>query len=110
MADIPLQVISEATSSERRITPSWSISQLRTRLEPITGVPPHSQRISLKTASHGTVPIEAADEDHTYLSAFPLAAYAELHVSLFSSPSCFREPTLAIGGTRLGNECHGAIV
>ncbi|KAK7755899.1 hypothetical protein SLS62_002186 [Diatrype stigma] len=80
MADIPLQVISEATSSERRITPSWSISQLRTRLEPITGVPPHSQRISLKTASNGTIPIEAADEDHTYLSAFPLAAYAELHV------------------------------
>lgn len=90
MADIPLQVISEAASSERRITPSWSITQLRTKLEPITGVPPFAQRISLKTASSQTVPIEAADEDHTLLSAFPLAAYAELHVSLvfFFGPSC----------------------
>ncbi|CCF35108.1 CAP-Gly domain-containing protein [Colletotrichum higginsianum] len=80
MADVPLQVISENSSSERRITPSWTISQLRTKLEPITGIPPSSQKISLKTAS-GSLPIEASDEDNAQLTGFPLAPYAELHVA-----------------------------
>ncbi|KAI0181368.1 CAP Gly-rich domain-containing protein [Hypoxylon sp. FL1284] len=80
MADIPLQVISENSASERRITPSWSITQLKRKLEPVTGIPPSSQRISLKTASKETVPIEAADEDTTPLSSFPLSAYVELHI------------------------------
>jgi tubulin-specific chaperone B len=81
MADIPLQVISENSSSERRITPSWSISTLRAKLEPITGVPPSSQSITLKTATGDRVNIEAPNEDDTYLARFPLAPYAELHVS-----------------------------
>ncbi|TDZ23097.1 Cell polarity protein alp11 [Colletotrichum orbiculare MAFF 240422] len=80
MADVPLQVVSENSSSERRITPSWTISQLRYKLEPISGIPPSSQVISLKTAS-ATVPIEALDEDNTRLTAFPLTPYAELHVA-----------------------------
>ncbi|KAI1340117.1 CAP-Gly domain-containing protein [Xylariaceae sp. FL0016] len=81
MADVPLQVISENSSSERRITPSWSITQLRTKLEPITGIPPSCQRISLKTSNNQAVPIEAADEDQTFLFSYPLAPYAELHIT-----------------------------
>ncbi|KAL1876914.1 hypothetical protein VTK73DRAFT_8991 [Phialemonium thermophilum] len=81
MADVPLIVVSDLISSERRITPSWTITQLKAKLEPITGIPPSSQRISLKTSASGTVPIEAADEDSTRLSSFPLSPYAELHVS-----------------------------
>ncbi|KAI1471588.1 CAP Gly-rich domain-containing protein [Daldinia caldariorum] len=80
MADVPLQVISENSISERRITPSWSITQLKRKLEPITGIPPSSQRISLKTASKDSIPVEAADEDAVLLSSFPLSAYAELHI------------------------------
>ncbi|KAH7321103.1 putative Alp11-like protein of tubulin-folding cofactor B [Stachybotrys elegans] len=80
MADVPLQVISESTASERRITPSWSISQLRTKLEPITGIPPSSQKLSLKSSGSPAVAIEAADEDNTPLSVFSLTPYAELHV------------------------------
>lgn len=34
--------------TERRITPTWSISQLKTKLETMTGVPPGSQRLRLK--------------------------------------------------------------
>jgi tubulin-folding cofactor B len=82
MADIPLQVTSENSSSERRITPSWTITQLKAKLEPVTGVPPSSQRLSFKTAAKETIQIEAADEDQVYLSSFPLYAYAELHVSI----------------------------
>lgn len=75
-----MQVISENSVSERRITPSWSITQLKRKLEPVTGIPPSSQRISLKTASRETIPVEAADEDTTLLTSFPLSAYVELHI------------------------------
>ncbi|KAF3765802.1 putative Alp11-like protein of tubulin-folding cofactor B [Cryphonectria parasitica EP155] len=80
MADVPMRVVSENTSSERRITPSWSISKLKTKLEPVTGIPPSSQRISLKLSGQESIPIEASDEDSTYLSSFSLVAYAELLV------------------------------
>lgn len=82
MADVPLLVVSDNSSAERRITPAWSISTLKTKLETVTGIPPSAQRILLKTASEGSVPIEAGDEDSTYLTAFHLTAYAELHVSI----------------------------
>ncbi|OAQ72993.1 tubulin specific chaperone cofactor B [Pochonia chlamydosporia 170] len=82
MADVPLQVISENAASERRITPSWSIATLKAKLEPITGVPPSAQKLSLKTSGGSdAVLLEAADEDNTRLSSFPLAPYAELHVA-----------------------------
>ncbi len=82
MADVPLIVVSDNVSSERRITPSWTIGQLKTKLEPITGVPPSSQRLSLKTPGRESIAIESSDEDSTYLTNFPLSPYAELHVSL----------------------------
>jgi tubulin-folding cofactor B len=81
MADVPMIVVSDNSSSERRITPAWTISQLKTKLEPVTGVPPSSQRISLKTPTNERIAIEAPDEEATQLSGFPLAPYAELHVS-----------------------------
>lgn len=81
MADVPLIVISENSSSERRITPSWTISQLKTKLEPVTGIPSSSQKIFLKTSIHDKTPIEGDDEDTIHLTNFPLSAYAELHVS-----------------------------
>ncbi|KFH48597.1 Cell polarity protein-like protein [Hapsidospora chrysogenum ATCC 11550] len=81
MADVPLQVISENAASERRITPSWTIGQLKAKLEPITGIPPLSQKLSLKASGADRIPVEAADEENTRLSSFPLAPYAELHVA-----------------------------
>ena len=82
MADVPLRVVSENAEAERRITPSWTISTLKSKLEPVTGIPPGSQKLSLKTtAGSEPVPIEAPDEDNAYLSSFPLAPYAELRVS-----------------------------
>ncbi|KAH6621329.1 CAP Gly-rich domain-containing protein [Chaetomium sp. MPI-SDFR-AT-0129] len=81
MADVPLYVVSDYAASERRITPSWSIWQLKTKLEHITGIPPSSQKISLKTSSGEKIPIEATDEESVYLQQFPLAPYAELLVA-----------------------------
>lgn len=80
--DIPLLITSENSSSERRITPSWTIGQLKAKLEPVTGIPPLSQKLTLRVANQQGTPIEAVDEENTQLSGFPLAPYAELHVSL----------------------------
>jgi len=82
--DIPLQITSENSSSERRITPSWTIGQLKAKLEPVTGIPPLSQKLTLRLGSQQSVPIEAVDEENTQLGGFPLAPYAEIHVSFES--------------------------
>lgn len=80
-ADLPLLIISGNSSSERRVTPSWSISHLKDRLEPITGIPASCQRLSLKvTSSQAAQPIEAQDEDATQLANWLLQTYAEIHV------------------------------
>lgn len=78
--DLPLLVRSENSSSERRVTPSWTIAQLKGRLEPVTGVPASCQRLTLNIASQPPQVIEAADEDSTQIAAWPLQAYAELQV------------------------------
>ena len=82
-ADIPIQVTSDNSSSERRITPAWTIGQLKAKLEPITGIPPSSQRLSLRLGSQQSVSLEASDEENTQLGSFPLAPYVEIYVSGF---------------------------
>lgn len=79
-ADITLIITSDNTSSERRVTPSWTISQLKAKLESVTGIPPTSQKLALAVPGQQGIPIEAADEDYTQLATFPLAPYAEIHV------------------------------
>jgi tubulin-folding cofactor B len=81
-ADIPLLIVSENASSERRTSPSWSVAHLKSRLEPITGIPSNCQRLSLKVGSQTPQVIEAADEEVTQLSQWPLQAYAEIHVGI----------------------------
>ncbi|KAF4314239.1 putative cap-gly domain-containing protein [Botryosphaeria dothidea] len=79
-ADVPLLVASPSTQSERRISPSWSLAHLKTRLEPVTGIPASSQKLSLRIGSQAPVPLEAANEEATRLSEFPLQPYAEIYV------------------------------
>ncbi|KAK2624352.1 hypothetical protein QTJ16_006302 [Diplocarpon rosae] len=79
--DIPLQITSENSSSERRITPSWTLGQLKAKLESVTGIPPSSQKLSLRLGGRQPVPLEAVDEENTQLGNFPLAPYAEIHVA-----------------------------
>ncbi|KAK4454985.1 CAP Gly-rich domain-containing protein [Podospora aff. communis PSN243] len=98
MADVPLHVISDYSSSERRITPSWSIAQLKTKLEPITGIPPSCQKITLKTPTNPEIPLVAAtDEESTFLYSFPLLPYAELHVIDTRPPSARPNFSSAVG-------------
>ncbi|KAF2736887.1 hypothetical protein EJ04DRAFT_542279 [Polyplosphaeria fusca] len=80
LADVPLLISSPSASSERRVTPSWSIAHLKARLEPITGIPAASQRLSLRVGSQDPVEVTAADEEQTQLAAFALQPYADLTV------------------------------
>jgi tubulin-folding cofactor B len=80
-ADIALLVSSPNSSSERRVNPSWTISHLKSRLEPITGVPAGSQQLTLRVGSQDPVTISSSDEDQTQLAVFPLQQYAEITVS-----------------------------
>ena len=79
--DIPLLVTSTASSSERRITPSWSISHLKAKLEPVTGIPPAAQKLTLRLPDQSEeIVIEAADEETVEIGRWPLVAFAELKV------------------------------
>lgn len=81
--DVPLLIVSAQVSSERRVTPSWTLTQLRSKLESITGVPPSCQQLTLKLPGQGAVGIEAQDEDTTRVGAWNLQAYAEIQVGHF---------------------------
>lgn len=78
--DIPMLITSTTASCERRITPFWTISQLKAKLEPVTGIPISSQQLTLVLPDHRNIVIEAKDEDAVQLNTFELIAYAEINV------------------------------
>lgn len=82
MSDVPIFVTSEQTSSERRISPTWSIDELRGRLEHITGIPPSSQNILIYGSSNssGPVPINETDETKALIGQYNLVPYGRLHI------------------------------
>lgn len=48
-------------SAERRISPAWTIGQLRTKLEPVTGIPPGAQRLRTKGLDGVWIVLEGED-------------------------------------------------
>lgn len=78
--DIPLIITSAASSSERRITPSWTIAHLKTKLEPVTGIPSSSQKLLLRLPNRPERVLEAADEEMVQVGQWQLVDYAEIHV------------------------------
>lgn len=79
--DIPILISSTASSSERRITPSWTVAHLKTKLEPVTGIAPSSQKLTLRLPDQQReTPIEAEDEESVEVGRWPLVPYAEIKV------------------------------
>lgn len=79
--DIPILITSTASSSERRITPSWTLAHLKTKLEPVTGIAPASQKLTLRLPDQSREsPLEAEDEDSVQVGTWPLVPYAEIKV------------------------------
>ncbi|SPO03428.1 probable Alp11 homologue of tubulin-folding cofactor B [Cephalotrichum gorgonifer] len=86
MADIVLYVTSDYSSSERRVTPSWSVDQFKSKMETVTGIPPSSQRLEYRAGGQ-RISMEVADEEGTPLSAFPLAKGGEIYITDIRPPS-----------------------
>ncbi|KAK2787435.1 hypothetical protein FQN53_005172 [Emmonsiellopsis sp. PD_33] len=51
----------QSFASERRITPTWTVSQLKGKLETMTGIPPSSQRLKLKAPGREDQWVEGDD-------------------------------------------------
>jgi tubulin-folding cofactor B len=48
-------------SAERRISPSWTISQLKAKLESVTGIPPGAQRLRTRGFDGGWIAMEGEE-------------------------------------------------
>lgn len=107
--DVPLLVSSPNTASERRVTPSWSISHLKTRLEPVTGIPASCQKLTLRIGSQAPVPLDAPNEDATLLSAFPLQPYAEIYVRFHFHQASNRAAGSTPSYPRIWNSKHSRV-
>lgn len=67
--------------TERRITPSWTVFQLKGRLETMTGVPPGSQRLRIKVPGQ---PDQWADGDDRIIGEWGLVKGTEIEVGCLS--------------------------
>ncbi|KAL4898424.1 Cap-Gly domain-containing protein [Aspergillus ambiguus] len=83
--DISVIITTPASSSnkephfvtERRITPTWSVMQVKSKLETMTGVPPSSQRLLLKVPGR---PHQWVDGDDTLIGDWGLMKGCEIEV------------------------------
>jgi tubulin-folding cofactor B len=80
MADITVIVTSDLTSSERRISPTLTLSQLKAKLETITGIPPPSQRLVVY-ASNGSAPTTIDLQDNSTVADCGIRAQYRIHVN-----------------------------
>lgn len=63
--------------NERRITPTWSLFQLKGKLETMTGVPPGSQRLRIKVPGR---PDQWVEGDDRVVSEWGLVKGSEIEV------------------------------
>lgn len=63
--------------TERRVTPTWTVMQLKGKLETMTGVPPGSQRLRVKVPGR---PDQWADSDDQLIGDYGLAKGSEIEV------------------------------
>ncbi|KAJ2713536.1 hypothetical protein H4R19_002201 [Coemansia spiralis] len=78
MSVVTLHVESHNAVSERRFPKAMTVGELRTRLEPVVGIPAHAQRLTLHKGDDLVCEI-AGDEE--MLGSFPADDYMVLRVS-----------------------------
>jgi hypothetical protein len=67
--------------TERRVTPSWTVMQLKGKLETMTGVPPSSQRLRVKVPGQAE---QWADNDDQLIGTYGLTKGSEIEVGFLS--------------------------
>ncbi|KAB8206516.1 CAP-Gly domain protein [Aspergillus parasiticus SU-1] len=70
--------------TERRITPTWTVIQLKSKLETMTGIPPGSQSLKLKTPGF---PDQWLDGDENIIGGWELRKGCEIEVHDSRPPS-----------------------
>ncbi|KAI9754301.1 MAG: hypothetical protein M4579_004765 [Chaenotheca gracillima] len=88
-SDISILISSVNASSEKRVTPTWTLAHLKSKLEPVTGIPPSSQRLILKApggSQEGTI-LTTENEDHKSLDAYGVGKGCEIIVEDVRPPS-----------------------
>lgn len=83
MADISVFITSDQTSSERRISPSWTITELKFKLETVTGIPPSSQTLQVYPSATASFPSPATqniNEDSTTVADLGISSYGRIHI------------------------------
>lgn len=80
--DISVFFTSELTSSERRVSPQWSLAYLKTRLEQTTGVQPEFQVLQYhpQSSSNEYVVLEAENEENVTIDQLGITPYSRIHV------------------------------
>lgn len=68
--------------TERRITPTWTVMQVKGKLETMTGIPPGSQRLRVKVPGQ---PPQWAECEDRLIGEWGLAKGSEIEVGLFFS-------------------------
>ncbi|ORX63151.1 hypothetical protein DM01DRAFT_1331225 [Hesseltinella vesiculosa] len=69
---------SENITAERRLEKGWSIEELKTKLEPITGIPFSTQQLSLY---QGDTCLGPLDDDARLLGSYPIENFMRLHIT-----------------------------
>lgn len=68
-------------ATERRITPSWTITELKAKLETMTGIPPGSQRLLFKSPGKNDQWIEG--DDTRVIGEWGLVRGCEIEVCMY---------------------------
>lgn len=83
MDDINVHLTSDLTSSERRLSPDWTLEYFKNRVEQITGIPPASQKIWIyQTAdSSERTPInDSLNTQNTHLEDLKIHPGTRIHI------------------------------
>lgn len=81
--DISVYFTSDLTSSERRISPQWTIKYLKQRLEQITGISPQYQQLHyypIRTSNEHRLVGGSESEDEKTVHDFDVEPYSRIHV------------------------------
>lgn len=85
--DITIDIVSQHARSEQRISPSWTLLRLKTRLAPITGIPIAAQTLSIRLASGQSIALTDDDALLADHSAQLSSAEAEIKIADSRPPS-----------------------
>lgn len=101
--DISVFFTSDLTSSERRISPQWTLAYLKQRLEQITGVQPQFQTLQYHphNSSSEYVVLQAEDDEKVTVAELGVAPFSRIHVQ-DSNPDSLLQDFVDLDGTGAG--------